>query len=137
MRNSIMLAGTVLLAVSISASAISADALQRYEINMELKDAGKLIGNPRLIVTAGNEAKFHISEKDGPSYTATVMISPQTETVVAVDSKFIAEYKDNSKRSSHYTLSVNFESSNEVVVGDNTQDNLNLEMKFKIIKVVS
>jgi hypothetical protein len=135
MKKSISTLCIAIAAASISASISSADTRQRYEINIELRDGNKLIGTPRLLVDADNEARFKIGQIDGQTYEATFIVKLKDNTTVDITSMISAESADGVRRTSKYSTTAVFGPLDRVVFGNDTSNKAQLGLKFALNRV--
>jgi hypothetical protein len=117
MKTLSFLRAAFLTITAMSPSALLSAMQQRYQIQLELKDSGKVIGTPRMVVDAGNEAKFEVGPIDGETYTATVIIVPKDATTVEITSMLSARTADITRRS-NYKTTATFNDKEQIVVGN-------------------
>jgi hypothetical protein len=127
MKTSSFLRAAFLTLTAMTPAALWSGFAQRYEVRLELRDSGKVIGTPRMIVDANNEAKFEVSANDGQIYTATVKVSPKDETTVEISSMISARTAALTRRS-NFTTTATFSDKERVVFsnGDGTTPDLAL-----------
>jgi hypothetical protein len=117
MKTTSFLRAAFLATTAMLPSALWSGAAQRYQIQLELKDSGKVIGTPRMVVDAGNEAKFEVGPIDGEIYTATVTVVPKDATTVEIVSMLSARTADLTRRS-NYKTTATFGDKEQIVVGN-------------------
>jgi hypothetical protein len=134
MKLSYMARTAIVAVTALSSSLLWGGKLQRYDIQLELTDSGKVIGTPRLVIDAGNEAKFEIGSIDGELYTATVTVVPKDGATVEITSMISARTTDMTRRS-NYKTTATFEDNEHVVFrsGDGGKPDLALTAKLSRI----
>jgi hypothetical protein len=113
----------------------SGDTAQRYQLNVQMKDGGEIVGNPRLEIEGGKEARIEIGRRDGATYSVSFTAHPHTATTASINSIIAIRSAEGNKRLVEPKLLVGFGTPSKVAFGDAGKNESLFEMSFTLNKV--